>query len=455
MPSQIYITNALVINEGQIIKADVTVKDGLIHEVLPHASGKENNKKNLFITFSQVINAEGLYLLPGVIDCHVHFREPGLTHKADIFSESKAAVAGGVTSYMDMPNTVPQTTSLDILEEKFHLASQKSLANYSFFLGATNNNIDEIARTDPRHVCGIKVFMGSSTGHMLVDNMHTLKKIFALDNILVAAHCEDEDIIKSNIEKYKNSFGEDLPVEYHPIIRSKEACYASTKLAVDLAKKYNTRLHILHVSTREELGLFQNNIPLSEKRVTSEACVHHLIFNKKDYLRCGRLIKVNPAIKNKTDQNALIRALKTGLIDIVSTDHAPHTYEEKQQPYFKSASGAPMIQHALQVMIGLNHQGLISLPEIVEKMCHAPADCFRIEKRGYIRTGYHADLVLVDLNSPVTVNYDNILYKCGWSPLVGETLPAKITHTFVNGHMVYENGVFHDTPNGQRLLFDR
>ncbi|OPZ98766.1 MAG: Allantoinase [Bacteroidetes bacterium ADurb.Bin408] len=455
MSSQIYITNAFVVNEGQIFKADVTVKDGLINEILPHTPGSDNTKKNFFITFSQVINAEGLYLLPGVIDCHVHFREPGLTHKADIFSESKAAVAGGVTSYMDMPNTFPQATTLEILENKFHIASQKSLANYSFFLGATNDNIDAIARTDPHLVCGVKVFMGSSTGHMLVDNTHTLNKIFELNHILVAAHCEDEGIIRSNIEKYKRTVGEDLPVEYHPLIRNKEACYASSKLAVALAKKYNTRLHILHVSTRDELRLFQNDIPLIQKRITSEACVHHLIFNKSDYKRSGRLIKVNPAIKNKTDQNALIRALKTGLIDIVSTDHAPHTYEEKQQPYFKSASGAPMIQHSLQAMIGLYHRRLISLPDIVNKMCHAPADCFRIEKRGYIRKGYHADLVLVDINAPVKVNYDNILYKCGWSPLVGEVLPAKITHTFVNGHMVYENGVFYNTPKGQRLLFDK
>lgn len=455
MSETIHILNATIVNEDVIYKADIIIKNGIINSIIPHHKKANIKRENFFITFSKVIDATGLYLFPGIIDDQVHFREPGLEYKGDLYSESKAAVAGGVTSFMDMPNTIPQTITQDLLEERYKLASKKSLANYSFYMGATNDNYEEIVETNPRKVCGVKVFMGASTGNMLVDKMDTLIKIFSIKNLLIAVHCEDENIIKKNIEKYKSQFGEDLPVEYHPLIRSREACYSSTKLAVTLARKYKTRLHVLHISTEDELSLFSNKKPLKEKKITVEVCVHHLIFNKSDYKKYGRLIKWNPAIKEKTDQVALLKALKNDTIDVLATDHAPHTYEEKQQTYFKAASGAPMIQHSLIAMLQLYHKKQISLKKIVQKMCHAPADCFGIEKRGYIREGYYADLVLVDLKSPWTVSYDNILYKCKWSPLMGETFNSKVTHTFVNGHLVYDNGNFNEEVKGQRLYFDR
>jgi len=455
MSETIHILNATIVNEDKVYKADVIIKNGIIDSIIPHHKKSHIKRGNFFVTFSKVIDATGLYLFPGIIDDQVHFREPGLEYKGDLYSESKAAVAGGVTSFMDMPNTVPQTITQDLLEERYKLASEKSLANYSFYMGSTNVNYDEIVKTDPHKVCGVKVFMGASTGNMLVDNIVTLKKIFSIKNLLVAVHCEDEKIIKENVEKYKLKFGEDLPVEYHPQIRSREACYSSTKLAVTLAKKYKTRLHVLHLSTKDELNLFSNKKPLKDKKITVEVCVHHLIFNKNDYKKYGRLIKWNPAIKEKTDQQALMNALKDNTIDVLATDHAPHSYEEKQQTYFKAASGAPMVQHSLVSMLQLYHKKQISLKKIVQKMSHDPAVCFKIEKRGFIREGYYADLVLVDMKSPWTVSYDNILYKCKWSPLMGETFNSKVTHTFVNGHLVYENGVFHEEEKGQRLYFER
>lgn len=454
MADTIYIINASVVNEGLIYKADVTLKDGYIYKITPLAEGERT--ENIFkATFANVIDASGLYLMPGVIDDQVHFRDPGLEYKGDIYSESKAAIAGGITSFMDMPNTVPQTITQELLEEKYKMASSKSLANYSFYMGATNENIEEVAQTNPVNVCGVKVFLGASTGKMLVDNPKTLDKIFALPNLLIATHCEDEKIIQENILKYKARYGDDVPVEMHPMIRSREACYSSTQETVARAKKYNTRLHVLHVSTKEELALFTNSIPLKDKKITLEACIHHFIFNKDDYKKYGRLIKWNPAIKDASDQEALLEALLDDTIDVVATDHAPHTYEEKQQPYFKSASGGPMVQHSLQAMLEFYHKNRISLSKIVTKMCHAPADCFCIKKRGYIREGYHADVILVDLNAKYKVTCSNILYKCGWSPLTGEEFHSEVTHTFVNGNLVYERGQFYENTKGQRLLFDK
>jgi len=453
MSEIIHIINARIVNEGSIFKADVFIKDGIIQKIIPHQS--KNYTKKTCLTFSKVIDAEGLILMPGIIDDQVHFREPGLEHKGDIYTESKAAIAGGITSYMEMPNTVPNAVTHKLLEKKYAIASQKSLANYSFYLGATNDNFHELLKTDVSNVCGVKVFMGASTGNMLVDDLHSLNKIFSIQNLLIAVHSEDEKIIQENQLKYKTLYGDDVPIEYHALIRSREACLKSTKLAIELAHKYNTRLHILHLSTADELKYFRNDLPLKDKRITAEVCVHHLIFNKSDYKKCGRLIKWNPSIKNASDQHALLRALKNDIIDIVATDHAPHTYEEKQRPYFNAASGAPMVQHALVSMLKLYDEKKIKLTAIVKKMCHAPADCFRIQKRGYIREGYFADLVLVNLNSKWEVNYDNILYKCKWSPLMGESFNAKITHTIVNGHLVYENGKFDESVKGQRLMFDR
>ncbi len=453
MSENIHVLNATIVNEGEIYKADVFIKDGIIYSIIPHQQKGNTVQNNFFVTFSKVIDATGLYLIPGVIDDHVHFRDPGLVYKGDLNSESKAAVAGGITSFMDMPNVTPNTTTQKLLEEKFEEASKKSLANFSFYIGATNDNFNEIIKVDPRNVCGVKVFMGASTGNMLVDNQDALNKIFSLKNILIAAHCEDESIINTNAKKYKEQFGEDIPIEYHPLIRSRESCYASTKKAVNLAVKYNSRLHVLHLSTEEELQFFSNDKPLKDKQITVEVCVNHLLFNKSDYKKCGRLIKGNPSIKDKSDQKALLKALKNNTIDVIATDHAPHSYEEKQQPYFKAASGLPMVQHALVSMLELYHKKDISLTKIVEKMCHAPAECFVIEKRGYIREGYFADLVLVDLNAPWAVSYDNILYKCKWSPLMGETFSSKVTHTIVNGILVYDNGTFNEEIKGQRLLF--
>lgn len=451
--SDVHILNATLVNEGKVFMADVTVKNGLIHAITPHKSNTNGQKGRKFITFSKVIDAQGKHLLPGVIDDQVHFRDPGLTHKGDLVTESKAAVAGGVTSFMEMPNTNPQTITKDLLEKKYSDAANRSFANFSFYMGATNSNYEELVDLDPSLVCGIKVFMGASTGNMLVDNLDALNRIFALKDILIATHCEDESIIKKNIEIFKARYGDDIPIECHPLIRSREACLSSTLLAVSLAKKHNTRLHVLHLSTADELKCFESDVPLKQKRITAEVCVHHLIFNNTHYDGCGRLIKWNPSIKNKTDQTALLRALKNDTIDVVATDHAPHTYEEKQQPYLSAASGGPMVQHSLVAMLNLVAQKKIALTKVVEKMCHAPAECFRIDKRGFIREGYYADLVLVDMNAPWKVSYDNILYKCKWSPLTGETFNARVTHTFVNGHLVYNDGLFDDSVKGMRLRF--
>ena len=440
------IKNVFIVNEGKIVKGSVFIDGDYISKVSEH---------DILVKADKEIDAEGKYLFPGCIDDQVHFREPGLTHKADIYSESKAAVAGGMTSFMEMPNTIPNTLTQLLLEEKYTIAFQKSLANYSFFMGVSNDNIDEVLKTNPRNVCGVKIFMGSSTGNMLVDNRKTLEKIFSQSKMLIATHCEDEAIIKANTAVYKEKYGENIPIECHPKIRSEEACYKSSSLVVELAKKHDTRLHILHISTAKELGLFNNKIPLKQKRITAEACIHHLWFSDEDYKTKGNFIKWNPAIKTKTDRDEIVKALIENKIDIIATDHAPHTIEEKKQPYFKAPSGGPLVQHALVAMLELYHKEKISLEKIAEKMSHAVADCFMIEKRGYIREGYFADLVLVDLNSPWIVDKSNILYKCAWSPFEGQKFNSRITHTFVNGHLAYANGQFDESLKGKRLLFDR
>jgi len=442
------IKNANIINENLEINGHLLIQDGKIIKIF-------NNSDALPENADKVIDASGKLLIPGVIDDQVHFREPGLTHKAEIYTESKAAVAGGVTSYMEMPNTNPQTTTLELLDEKFIIASAKSLANYSFYFGATNQNIEELKKIDPKKVCGVKVFMGSSTGNMLVDDKDTLSRIFAESPVLIATHCEDEETIQKNIIKAKQEFGENVPLKFHPIIRSHEACYKSSSLAVELARKYNSRLHILHLSTAKELELFDDVTPSKDKLITAEVCVHHLWFDDSDYDKYGTRIKWNPAVKAKKDKEALINGIKSNKIDVVATDHAPHTIEEKENTYFKSPSGGPLVQHSLVAMLELYHKGIFSLNEIVNKMCHTPADLFKIEKRGYIREGYWADLVLVDLNSPWTVSNDNILYKCNWSPFEGQQFNSKVTHTIINGHLIYQNGLFDETYRGMPLAFDR
>jgi dihydroorotase len=449
MRNSYYIINANIVNENRIFAGCVFIKEGMIERVV---AGENDFSPGKDVA---IIDAEGKYLIPGVIDDQVHFREPGLTHKADIYTESKAAVAGGVTSFMDMPNTIPNTLTQELLEDKYRLASEKSLANYSFYLGASNDNIDEILKTDPKKVCGIKVFMGSSTGNMLVDNIDTLNAVFSKSKLLIATHCEDEATIKANSELFRKNYGENVPVEAHPLIRSDEACFKSSDLAVGLAKLHNTRLHILHLSSAKETGLFDNSIPLEEKRITAEVCVHHLWFDSSDYQEKGTLIKWNPAIKTAKDKEALWDALLDDRLDVIATDHAPHTIEEKTNTYFKASSGGPLVQHSLPAMIDFYHQGKISLEKIVDKMCHAPAKCFKVEKRGFVREGYFADLVIVDVNARTKVGKDNILYKCGWSPFEGHTFKSKITHTFVNGNLVYNNGEFDETEKGRRLLFER
>jgi dihydroorotase len=444
MPS-ILIKSATVVNENQQFIADILIKDGLIKRI----------DKQLNVVADQIINAEGLYLFPGAIDDQVHFREPGLTHKADIYSESRAAVAGGITSFMEMPNTVPNTLTQELLADKYAIAANKSLANYSFFMGASNNNLDEVLRTDIKNVCGIKVFMGSSTGNMLVDDPGTLENLFAQSPMLIATHCEDEATIKSNLSHYKELLGENIPVRLHPKIRSEEACYLSSSMAVDLAKKHNTRLHILHISTEKETYLFDNTTPLKDKRITAEACVHHLWFSDKDYETKGNLIKWNPAVKKESDRDGILKAVLNGRIDVIATDHAPHTIEEKALPYLQAPSGGPLVQHALPAMLELYHQGKITLEQIAEKMAHNVAICFEIEKRGFIREGYFADLVLVDLNKPWQVNTDNILYKCKWSPFEGTTFQSSIIHTIVSGNLAWSNGAFTTDIAGKRLSFLR
>jgi len=443
--STILIKSATIVNENKQFVSDLLVKDGLIERI----------DKHIDIHADQTIDAEGLYLLPGFIDDQVHFREPGLTHKANIYTESRAAVAGGITSFMEMPNTVPNTLTQELLEQKYEIASRNSLANYSFFMGASNDNLEEVLKTDIQNVCGIKVFMGSSTGNMLVDNPNTLEHLFKESPMLIATHCEDEPTIRRNLEYYKNLLGEDIPVKYHPIIRSEEACYLSSSLAVALAKKHGTRLHILHISTEKETHLFSNDIPLKDKRITAEACIHHLWFSEEDYERKGNLIKWNPAVKKASDRDGILKAVLDDHIDVIATDHAPHTIEEKEKPYMQAPSGGPLVQHALPALLELYHHGKISLEQIVQKTAHNVAICFQIEKRGYIREGYWADLVLVDLNKPWNVNKTNILYKCGWSPFEGDTFQSKVLHTIVSGNLAYSNGELVEGKTGRRLAFNR
>jgi len=443
----ILIRNATIVNEGRQFTGFVMISGKLIKEFGEGVSEPVGD--------FEVIDATGLLLIPGIIDCHVHFREPGVTHKADISSESRAAVAGGVTSYFEMPNTVPPTVTLDLLEQKMKLAAEKSLANYSFFLGASNENINDIVSANPQAVCGVKVFFGASTGNMLVDNFDTLEEIFRCSPVPVAAHCEDEKIIRLNSETMRKIYGEAVPVEQHPAIRSEEACLRSSELAVTLARKYNTRLHITHLSTAAELGLLDNTRPLAEKRITAEVCVHYLWFCDEDYTRLGTKLKVNPAIKSSTDRASLLQGLLYNKIDIISTDHAPHLAEEKSNTYFKAPSGTPLVQHSLQAMLEMVKQGKIGLTEVVEKMCHAPAVCYQIEKRGFLRQGYFADLVLVNPDKKVTVQEDNILYKCGWSVFEGTTFNTEVEKTFVNGHLAFDKGKINDSVKGLRITFER
>ncbi len=440
------IKNVIIVNEGKVFKGNVLIEDKFISKI---------SESEINISCDKIIDGTGQYLFPGCIDDQVHFREPGLTHKGEIYTEAKAAVAGGVTSYMEMPNTIPSVFTQELLEDKYKRASEVSLANYSFFMGASNDNLEEVLKTNPKNVCGIKVFMGSSTGNMLVDNRETLEGLFSKCKMLIATHCEDEGTIRHNMQIYREKYGEDVPVECHPLIRSEEACYKSSSLAVELAKKYNTRLHILHISTAKEIDLFDNKTPLKEKRITAEACIHHLWFSDADYKTKGNYIKWNPAVKKASDRDAILKAVLENKIDVIATDHAPHTIAEKEQTYFKAPSGGPLIQHSLVAMIEMHKQGKFSLEKIAEKMAHAVADCFQIEKRGYIREGYFADLVLVDLNGSFVVDKSNILYKCGWSPFEGTTFHSTVKSTFVSGHLVYENGIFNEEIKGERLTFTR
>ncbi|MCC9072796.1 dihydroorotase [Flavobacterium sp. F-65] len=445
--NRILIKNAKIVNEGSIFEGDLLIENDLIVEISDSISLKSSN--------CIVIDAEGSYLMPGAIDDQVHFREPGLTHKGDIESESKAAVAGGITSFIEQPNTVPNAVTQEILEEKYQIASKKSHANYSFMMGATNDNLDEVLKTNPKNVAGVKIFLGSSTGNMLVDNETTLEKIFSSTPMLIAVHCEDETTIQNNLAKYKEEYGEDVPVTAHHLIRSAEACYISSSKAIALAKKTGARLHIFHLSTAKEMELFTNKIPLEEKKITAEVCVHHLWFTDEDYKTKGNFIKWNPAVKTADDRKALWEALIDGRIDVIATDHAPHTKEEKKQSYLKAPSGGPLVQHAVVAMFEAHHQGKISIEKIVEKMCHNPAKIFKIEKRGFIREGYYADLVIVNAGLPWSVNADNILSKCKWSPFEGYTFKSRITHTFVNGQLVYNSFKVKNVHAGKRLLFDR
>lgn len=441
----ILIKNATIINEDEQFVSDVLIKDSLIERI-----DRDINEEG-----ATIIDATGLILIPGAIDDQVHFREPGLTHKGEIYTEAKAAVAGGITSYMEMPNTIPQAVTILELEKKYARAKECSLANYSFFMGGTNTNLEETLKVDYSKVCGLKLFMGSSTGDMLVDNEKTLEGFFSKSNALIATHCEYDPMIKENQTRIIAEYGEDLPAYFHPIIRNDEACFKSSSFAVNLAKKHNTRLHILHISSAKELGLFTNKIPLKQKRITTEACIHHLWFNDDDYKTKGNFIKWNPSIKTEYDRAHIFEAVLDGRIDVIATDHAPHTLEEKQLPYLKAPSGGPLVQHSIIAMMEFHKQKKISLEMIVKKMSHNVADIFNIEKRGFIREGYFADLVLVDLNKPTEVTKQSLLYKCGWSPFEGTTFSSSISKTFVNGHLVYDNGVFDESRVGERLLFNR
>ena len=443
----ILIKNARIVNEGTTFLGDVLIEDQYIKEIASSISVKNSN-----VT---VIDAENNYLLPGVIDDQVHFREPGLTHKATIETESRAAIAGGITSFIEMPNTNPQATTIDKLEDKFQIAAQTSSANYSFMFGGTNDNLDEILKVDPQKVAGLKLFLGSSTGNMLVDNPEVLEKIFKSTDLLISVHCEDEDTIKQNTARYLKTYGEDIPIKCHPEIRSAEACYLSSSKAIELAKKTGARLHVFHLSTEKETHLFSNKKPLAEKKITAEVCVHHLWFTEEDYKAKGTKIKWNPAVKSQKDKDGLWKALLDDRLDVIATDHAPHTLEEKNNGYNKAPSGGPLVQHALVALLEMYHKGKISLEKIVEKACHNPAILFQIKDRGFIREGYKADLVLIDLISPWTVNKENILYKCGWSPFEGTTFKSRVSHTFVNGILTYHNLKFPNKSIPQRLTFNR
>ncbi|MBD44837.1 MAG: dihydroorotase [Flavobacteriaceae bacterium] len=445
--NKVLIKNAQIVNEGIIKKADVFIENDLIVEIAFSISAKTGD--------TQIIEANGKYLIPGMIDDQVHFREPGLTHKATIATESKAAVAGGITSFIEMPNTFPQATTIEKLEEKFSIAKKTSWANYSFMFGGTNDNLEEILKVDEHKVAGLKLFLGSSTGNMLVDNPKVLEEIFSKTNLLISVHCEDEKTIKNNLEKYLKEFGDGIPIEMHPKIRSVEACYLSSSKAIELAKKTGARLHVFHLSTEKETHLFSNKQPLAEKKITAEVCVHHLWFTEEDYKAKGTKIKWNPAVKSQKDKDGLWKALLDDRLDVIATDHAPHTLEEKNNGYNKAPSGGPLVQHALVALLEMYHKGKISLEKIVEKACHNPAILFQIKDRGFIREGYKADLVLVDLVSPWTVNKENILYKCGWSPFEGVTFKSRVSHTFVNGILTYHNLKFQNKSVPQRLTFNR
>ncbi len=441
------IKNASIVNDGEVTKGDVLVINGRIEKIDANISQNNSDVK--------IIDGTGQYLIPGVIDDQVHFREPGLTHKGDLYTESRAAVAGGITSYIEQPNTVPQATTIELLEEKFALAATKSLANYSFNLGATNSNLEELKRADKSKHAGIKIFMGSSTGNMLVDDHAVLEHIFSEVDQQIIVHCEDEATIKANLEKAKEEFGSDIPMRMHGQIRSEEACYLSSHFAVELAKKHNTKLHVYHLSTAKETALFSNKLPLEKKRITAEACVHHLWFSDEDYEKKGSLIKWNPSIKTAADRDGLWAALLDDRIDVIATDHAPHTLAEKNHPYLTAPSGGPLVQHALVAMFELMHREKIGVEKLVQKMCHNPAILFGIKERGFIREGYYADLVLIDAHRPWQVNQENILYHCGWSPFMDQHFKSRVTHTFVNGHLVYKNGDFDESEKGQRLVFER
>jgi len=443
MTQKTLIKNATIVNENEIFVSDILIEGQIISKI----------EKDITDSSAKTIDAEGLILMPGAIDDQVHFREPGLTHKGEIYTEAKAAVAGGVTTYMEMPNTVPQAVTIVELEKKYSRAKECSLANYSFFMGGTNLNLEETLKVDYTKVCGLKIFMGSSTGDMLVDNEKTLEGFFEKSNALIATHCEFDPMIKETQARIIAEYGEDIPAYFHPIIRNEEACYRSSSFAVELAKKYSTRLHVLHISSAKELSLFTNKVPLKQKRITSEACIHHLWFNDEDYKAKGNFIKWNPSIKTEYDRAQIFEAVLDGRIDVIATDHAPHTMEEKSQSYLKAPSGGPLVQHSILAMLEFYKQKKISLEMIVNKMCHNVADIFNIEKRGYIREGYYADLVLVNLSKPNTVTKESLLYKCGWSPFEGQIFASSIEKTFVSGHLVYDNGTFDESKKGERLSF--
>ena len=445
--NSILIKNAQIVNEGSIINRDLLIEGKKISNIDSSISVKNN--------ITKVIDADGKFLMPGMIDDQVHFREPGLTHKANISTESRAAIAGGITSFIEMPNTIPNATTISELNKKFDIASNTSYANYSFMFGGTNDNLDEILKVDPKKVAALKLFLGSSTGNMLVDNPKVLEEIFSKTDLLIAVHCEDEQTIRFNTNKYKKQFGDDIPIKMHPVIRSEESCYLSSSRAIELAKKTGARLHVFHLSTAKEMSLFSNNQPLIDKKITAEVCIHHLWFSDEDYESKGTLIKWNPAVKKSSDRQALWDALLNDKIDVIATDHAPHTLDEKSNSYLKAPSGGPLVQHAVVALMESYQKGRISLEKLVEKMCHNPAILFQIEKRGFVREGYYADLILVDPNDPWTVNKNNILYKCGWSPFEGVTFNSKITHTFLNGSLVYHNNKFSKDKAAMQLTFNR